>query len=136
MNARVRAIILAATSAAFCFANIASAEKPDDKEKKGKPRQVIDTGVDLMPQDPVGDALLDRLTSRSSEGLVLVEHPNGMQSIDLDGRFQNVMRATPLADGSAHLSCQAGAHAHKTASAPQALKTFTVLGRKQQLEEK
>jgi hypothetical protein len=136
MNGRFRAIILAATSAAFCFASVASAEKPDDKEKKGKPRQVIDTGVDLMPPDASAEATLDRMTSRSSEGLVLVEHPNGMLSMDLDGRFMNVMLATPLADGSAHLSCQAGAHAHKTATPPPALKTFTVLGRAQKLEEK
>ena len=79
---------------------------------------------------------LKKMLNKSADGLTEVQNEDGSVSMDLEGRFMNVMLATPLADGSAHLSCQAGAHAHKTASAPPALKTFTVLGRAQKLEEK
>ena len=116
-----RAVILAAASTLF-YASVANADKPDDKKRK--PRQVVDTGVDLLPADATAEAMLERMTSRSSEGLVIVTHPNGMQSMDLDGRFMNVMLATPAADGSAIFSCQTGPQALKAASAAQTVKAW------------
>ncbi len=109
-----RAVTLAAASTLF-FASVASAEKPDDKKRK--PRQIVDTGVELLPSDPAGEAALEQMTNRSSAGLTVVRHDNGMISVDLEGRFMNVMVATPAADGSTALSCLAGSKAVKAAGA-------------------
>ncbi len=46
-----------------------------------------------------------QLVSQSSEGLVEVRHANGGVSMDLQGRFQNVMLAKKEADGSVSHSC-------------------------------
>lgn len=48
---------------------------------------------------------LDAMTSRSSEGLTQVLHADGTISVDLEGRFMNVVVATPGADGRATVSC-------------------------------
>ena len=113
-SSRFRAVILAAASA-LLFASVASADKPTDK--KHKPKQIPDTGVELVPSDPAGEAALEQMTSRSSEGLTLVTHDNGMLSVDLEGRFMNVMVATPNADGTRTFSCLTGSHASKQAAA-------------------
>ena len=113
-GSRFRAVILAAASA-LLFTSLAQADKPD-KERKQKPRQVVDTGVERISTDPSGEALLEQMTSRSSAGLAVVRHDNGMLSVDLQGRFMNAMRATPNADGTHTLSCTAGSQAGKQAS--------------------
>ena len=46
-----------------------------------------------------------QLVNQSSEGLVEVRHANGGVSMDLQGRFQNVMLAKKEADGSVSQSC-------------------------------
>lgn len=133
---RIRAVVLAAT-ATLLFAGTASADKPD--EKKRKPRQVVDTGVELLPADPTADAMLERMTSRSSAGLTVVQHDNGMLSVDLEGRFMNVMVAKPSADGSAVLSCHTDSHAVKAASAAEPVAAWSAKAkarRAQPLEEK
>ena len=58
------------------------------------PRQVPDAGVDsgaLTPAEKAGEKALERMLSRSFEGLVEVQHANGMVSVDLGGRFMHVM---------------------------------------------
>lgn len=139
MNGRapIRTVILAAMSAALLFANAASADKPD-KEKR-KPRQVVDTGVELLPVDQTAEDLLEQMTNRSSEGLTVVRHANGMASVDLEGRFMNVMVATAAPDGSAVFSCQTGAQARRSASAAatvQAWRAKVKAQNAQTLEEK
>lgn len=136
-SSRFRVLIVAAASA-LLIAGAASADKPD-KPKKQKPRQVLDTGVELVPSDPAGEAALEQMTSRSSEGLTVVRHDNGMLSVDLEGRFMSVMVATQAADGTAALSCLTGSQAVKSASAAQTVKAWKAQARAQatsQLEEK
>jgi len=136
-RARFRTVILAATSAALLFANIASADKPENR--KGKPRQVVDTGVDLLPADPAAELTLEQMTNRSSAGLTVVRHDTGMLSVDLEGRFMNVMVATAAPDGTAALSCQTGTEAVKAASAAQTVKAWRARAKAeatQHLEEK
>jgi hypothetical protein len=48
---------------------------------------------------------LAQLINQSTEGLVQVKHANGMVSMDLQGRFQNVLLAKREADGTVSQSC-------------------------------
>lgn len=48
---------------------------------------------------------IKQLVNQSSEGLVEVRHANGGVSMDLQGRFQNVMLAKKDADGTVSHSC-------------------------------
>jgi hypothetical protein len=128
-SSRFRFAILAAASA-LLFASAASADKPTDK--KHKPKQIPDTGVELVPSDPSGEAALEQMTSRSSEGLRVVQHDNGMVSVDLEGRFMNVMVATRNADGTPTFSCLAGSQASKQAAAgAQTIKAWRAQARAQ-----
>jgi hypothetical protein len=137
--ARFRMVILAAASA-MIFAGTALADKPAEKGKKQKPRQVLDTGVELVPADPSGEAALEQMTNRSSDGLTVVQHDNGMLSVDLEGRFMSVMMATPNTDGTHSLSCLTGSQARKHAAAGAGtVKAWRAQARSQmtsQLEEK
>lgn len=116
-NPRLLAAILLATSAVL-FADVASAES---KSKGKKPQQVVPTGAEDSPEapavDPAAEARLERMISRSSEGLVEVVHADGSVSMDLQGRFMSVMVAAPAADGSLAGSCHTGPEALKQAKA-------------------
>jgi hypothetical protein len=46
-----------------------------------------------------------RMLSRSSAGLVVVRHPNGMSSMDLQGRFQDFEMVTIGPDGKPRFNC-------------------------------
>lgn len=60
----------------------------------------------LSPQDAQKMAEgIKQLVNQSTEGLVPVRHSNGMTSIDLQGRFQNVVMAKREADGSVTHAC-------------------------------
>lgn len=48
---------------------------------------------------------LKKYLNRSSQGLTVRTHPNGAQSVDLQGRFQNVSLAKVDSDGSASEKC-------------------------------
>lgn len=48
---------------------------------------------------------LKKYLNRSSQGLTVKTHPNGTQSVDLQGRFQSVSLAKVNADGSASEKC-------------------------------
>ena len=70
-----------------------------------------------QPQTPSGPPLLtpeeaqkmaagiQQLVSQSTEGLVQVRHPDGSVSMDLQGRFQNVLMAKKEADGKLSQAC-------------------------------
>ena len=45
------------------------------------------------------------LTNRSSEGLTVNQHPNGMKSMSLEGRFSGVALGRANADGSTEVRC-------------------------------
>ena len=113
-------------TAILALSGTAAAQQRD--KQKDKPRQVPDTGVETplppTPADIVGEAALERMISRSSEGLVEVEHPDGTVSMDLQGRFMSVMLLRTDASGTPVLSCVTGdgtlehaGHAHTATSA-------------------
>ena len=117
-NSRWRAVVIS-VAAVLALSTTADAQQG----RKGKPRQVPDTGVEEQtlqtPETIAGELLLLQLTDRSSEGLVEVEHPNGAVSIDLQGRFQSIMLAATDTNGKAAATCysnhdglKAAAHAH------------------------
>lgn len=110
--------VSALTLAAFIgMCGVVSAQKPN----KQKPRQIPQT--DLPPLVPAtgleaaGEARLEEMTSRSSEGLVEVVRADGAVSMDLEGRFMNVMLATINPDGTHAASCETGHEALKHATA-------------------
>lgn len=118
-SSRSLAVILAAASA-LLIAQTGSAQDTHAQtaQKKHKPRQVPDVGLDeVVASDPFGEALLERMISRSSEGLTVVQHDGGMLSVDLQGRFMNVMVATPTANGRQATSCLTGQEAIKIVQA-------------------
>jgi hypothetical protein len=50
-------------------------------------------------------AALKNFLNRSDQGLTITTHPNGVQSVDLQGRFQSVSLAKINRDGSASEKC-------------------------------
>ncbi len=95
------------------------------------PQQVVPTGEEDAPRAPSFGARaaqqdeqalerqLREMTSESAEGLRTIRKDDGTISIDLQGRFMNVMIATPTDDGGYALSCHSGEdalkHAHRAA---------------------
>src|SRR5262245_13171421 len=62
------------------------------------------TGKLRPPTPEEARNLAERLTNflnRSDQGLTIVTHPNGTQSVDLQGRFQSVALARINSDGKA-----------------------------------
>jgi hypothetical protein len=102
-------LALAAGFALATTAGVALAEPPAGKGK-GKPQQVHPTGKEDAPKAPTvddlaGEALIEQITSRSTEGLQVVELPDGTKMVDLEGRFMHVMRAVPDGKGGVRLVC-------------------------------
>jgi hypothetical protein len=104
-----------ALAAVFGMSGIVAAQKPG----KQKPRQVPETGVERVPTpaDVAGEALLEQMTSRSTAGLVPVVSADGTISLDLEGRFMNVMLAVPGTGGELTLACETGPEALKRGKA-------------------
>ena len=50
-------------------------------------------------------AAMQRMVNRSTTGLTVVQHPNGMKSVNLQDRFQSIAVAKKDADGSAAERC-------------------------------
>jgi hypothetical protein len=55
-----------------------------------------------------GEALIDRITSKDSTDLVQETLSDGSVSVNLQDRFQHVMRVTPNDDGSLSKTCRDG----------------------------
>jgi hypothetical protein len=93
------------------MAGVAQAAPPGSKanNKTAKPQQVHPTGKeDARPttaDEAVLEKQLEQMTSRSSEGLTVVEHADGSASLDLQGRFMHLMRAVPDGKGGFRLVC-------------------------------
>jgi hypothetical protein len=110
-------LVIALAASALVFAGVADAQSTKSKGKK--PQQVVPTGAEdspLAPVDLAGEARLEEMISRSSEGLVEVRHADGSVSMDLQGRFMSVMLATPSATGGLIASCHTGPEALKRAT--------------------
>lgn len=96
-----------------------TADAQQQRKQNQKPRQVPDSGVEeALPTtaDAEASARLEEMTSRSSEGLVEVVHPDGTVSMDLQGRFMSVMMIAPGADGHHSVSCDTSFTALKLAA--------------------
>jgi len=66
------------------------------------------TGQLRKPTEQETDAMVDQLkslTNRSSEGLTSVQQPNGMTSMNLEGRFGGVVLGRATADGGTEVRC-------------------------------
>ncbi len=92
-----------------------AAQKP-----KHKPHQIPQTDIPpaVAPapdEEAAGEALLEQMTSRSSEGLVELVRADGTVSMDLEGRFMNVMVVSPKAEGGEAASCATSFEALKHA---------------------
>lgn len=126
-----RVLMLGATVLLVGGMAMAAPDKPG-KPKKQKPQQVVPTGAEdtAVPtaDEVLADLELEQMTSRSTEGLEAVEHPDGTVSVDLEGRFMSVVVATPNAAGGHTVSCATGQHARyqaRKARAVQATKPAT-----------
>jgi hypothetical protein len=110
---RLLAVILVTTSA-MSFADTVSAQSKS-QGKGRKPQQVVPTGAEDSPLapvvDPAAELLLEQMTSRSDAGLVVITRPDGTESVDLEGRFRNVMLAAPSIDAGHAAACLTGAAA-------------------------
>ena len=104
-NRRFRAPLLAAL-AVVATTGQASAE-PKKEHRHGQ--QVVPTGAEDAPAaarrsvaEDAAQGELERMTSRSTEGLTAVMHADGTVSMDLEGRFMNVL----VADDGGQVSCR------------------------------
>lgn len=99
------------------FNSTAGAQGPAQQ----RPQQAPATGVDTLPTpaELAGIRNLDAFTNRSIEGLTFEHRGDGTIGLDLQGRFQNVMRATTLPDGRIELSCAVEGHDHAAVTLPQ-----------------
>ncbi|MBY0492993.1 MAG: hypothetical protein K2Y23_02145 [Cyanobacteria bacterium] len=74
------------------------------------PQQVPATGAeDALPRPPAdeqGVRTLQAITDRSIAGLTYTERSDGTLSIDLQGRFMNVLMAAPGQNGGLEAFCQ------------------------------
>ena len=130
-------VALAVGVCALTSARIAQAAEPASTVK------VLPTGAEDAPAASAAErraasseqqALQQELAnavSESSEGLKRVQRADGVEMVDLEGRFMSVAIATPSEDGGHAISCHTGEgalahakHAHDVASgkAPKAKK--------------
>lgn len=118
MTTSIRAVTAVLTGAALMLVySTASAQGPAPR----RPQQVAPTGVDapVTPADLPGIRNLDAFTNRSLEGLTFEHRGDGTIGLDLQGRFQNVMRAHRLPDGRLDFTCTNSAHDHAAQTLPQ-----------------
>jgi hypothetical protein len=150
MNSRSAGIVSVALGVPLLTALAVAQEAPTSKAVVQLPSQVLPTGEeDATPraQDFAARAAekekqsleqkLLEMTSESAEGLTTVRRDDGTIGINLEGRFQSVVIATPTEDGRYIVSCHTGedarVHARHAAAMeagkepklkPQALRRF------------
>ena len=108
------ALVLAFALSQFMDDSTAPASEPGLAPGEAGMRAVIDpetgtlaTGTEAqrLLSDKAMDEELRQMLSRSSEGLVFVEHPDGRVSVDLQGRFMNAAVAKVGPDGQLDQAC-------------------------------
>jgi hypothetical protein len=116
MMRRFNKLLIPVASVVALCAGTVSAERQ-------RPSQIVPTGAEdsVRPTaaDEEGIRNTDALVNESTEGLTVVEHANGTLSVDLDGRFQHVLRARHTHDGKLDVSCDVD-HTGKAAAGPKA----------------
>jgi hypothetical protein len=107
-------------AALFVFAAPGEARaEPGKAHRHGQ--QIVPTGAEDTPAaarrtaaEEEAQAEMERMTSRSAEGLVPVLHADGTVSMDLEGRFMNIA----VADEAGQASCRTHAGEAPAAGAP------------------
>lgn len=88
-------------------------------EEDASPRAGEFAGRSAQSAQLTVEQKLREMTSESTEGLVAIRRDDGTIGMDLQGRFQSVLIATPTEDGRFVVSCHTGedarAHAHHAA---------------------
>jgi hypothetical protein len=105
MTIPVRALMAILVGTLLLVDGQASAQEP----ARRRPEQITPTGVEDSAQpladDQSGVRTLDAITNQSLEGLTFEQRGDGTIGVDLQGRFMNVLMATPGADGHLDVSC-------------------------------
>jgi hypothetical protein len=138
MNQRLRSrpvvLSLAMTLPLFSGLVFAQEAKAPKTNAAQLPHQILPTGEEDATPSPraqefsaraaqseqqTTEQKLREMTNESAEGLVTIHRTDGTIGMDLQGRFQSVMIATPTEDGRFVVSCHTGEdareHAHHAA---------------------
>lgn len=106
-------LILSALLVALAIGTIALSRTSTQAQKKGyvATREIILDQATGKLRKPTAQeteemvAQLKALTNRSTEGLTVKQHANGMASMDLQGRFGGVVLGRANADGTTEVRC-------------------------------
>jgi hypothetical protein len=87
-----------------------SSSEASQKKYKATKEIILDkdTGTLRKPTQEETDAMVNQisvLTNRSSEGLTVNQSPNGMKSVNLEGRSNSVTLGRANADGTTEIRC-------------------------------
>ena len=104
------ALVLLCAAIATSIALPRNSSQASPKKYRATKEIVLDktTGKVRKPTQEETDAMVSRisvLTNRSSEGLSVNQSPNGMKSVDLQGRFNSVTLGRANADGTTEIRC-------------------------------
>ena len=109
------AIVMLVGATSLAFSQSAEQKEAPAAAKKGKKyvatKEIIfdqASGKLRKPTDVETQALVDQLTpltNRTTEGLTVTQHQNGMKSISLDGRFGGVILGRANEDGTTEVRC-------------------------------
>ena len=104
------ALVLLCAAVAASVALPRNSSQASPKKYRATKEIVLDktTGKVRKPTQEETDAMVSQisvLTNRSSEGLSVNQSPNGMKSVDLQGRFNSVMLGRANADGTTEIRC-------------------------------
>jgi hypothetical protein len=118
MTNRIRARSGILFTAVVLLAGSADAQQTGQRQL---PQQTQPTGAEdsaqVTPAEEQARKLLEAMTSESTEGLVFEHRADGTIGLDLQGRFQHVLRAVPGKDGRLEFTCHTGGHAAAPAGA-------------------
>ena len=138
MNHRLRSrpvvLSLAMTLPLFSSLVLAQDAKAPKTNEAQLPHQILPTGEEdavatpraqefaaraAQSEQQTTEQKLREMTNESADGLVTIHRTDGTIGMDLQGRFQSVMIATPTEDGGFVVSCHTGEdaveHAHHAA---------------------
>lgn len=105
--------LIAGLFLSVALASAAAAQEP----ARRRPQQIPPTGAEeatqLTPAQLDGIRTLEAITSRSTAGLTFDHRADGTIGLNLQGRFQNVLLATPGKDGKLEVACLTGDHGHE-----------------------
>ncbi len=118
-GSKIGAALVALAIAGMAMAQTATAPQGEPKRKAQQTQTTTGEGAQQVAVDPAAGTLgaptaeqiqaLERavaaMLSQSSEGLEVVELPDGTLTVDLEGRFQEVAVAAVAPDGTVRTGC-------------------------------